>query len=74
MQQHIDNTVWLDRHTKASLARLLPRLEARFATRVEADQWQGYLQRVYAHFPRLFGLLYSCLLYTSDAADDLLQV
>ena len=58
MQQNIDNAAWLDRHTKASLARLLPRLEARFAARVEADQWQGYLQRVHAHFPRLFGLLY----------------
>ena len=59
MQQNIDNAAWLDRHTKASLARLLPRLEARFAARVEADQWQGYLQRVHTHFPRLFGLLYN---------------
>jgi amylosucrase/maltose alpha-D-glucosyltransferase/alpha-amylase len=54
----MENTAPLDRHTRASLARLLPRLEARFASKVDADQWQGYLQRVHAHFPRLFGLLH----------------
>jgi amylosucrase/maltose alpha-D-glucosyltransferase/alpha-amylase len=42
----------------ASLARLLPRLEARFAGRVEAAEWEGYLQRLRRHFPRLFAALY----------------
>ncbi|MCG6899652.1 MAG: hypothetical protein LJE75_06575, partial [Gammaproteobacteria bacterium] len=58
MQPDIENPAILDRHIRASLTRLLPRLEARFAGSVDADQWQGYLQRVHAHFPRLFRLLH----------------
>jgi amylosucrase/maltose alpha-D-glucosyltransferase/alpha-amylase len=47
------------RQAESSLARLLPRLEARFAGRVAAAEWEGYVQRVRRHFPRLFAALYA---------------
>ena len=40
------------------MSRLLPRLEERFRDRVEPVEWQGYLERIKTHFPRLFRLLY----------------
>ncbi len=49
---------WVARHSATSLARLMPRLEARFAERVEDAEWQAYKERVYRHFPRLFKLLH----------------
>jgi amylosucrase/maltose alpha-D-glucosyltransferase/alpha-amylase len=52
------DTNWLNRQAAASLARLLPRLEQRFAAQTEEADWQGYLERVRTHFPRLFRLLY----------------
>lgn len=45
---------WHAAQAAASLKRLLPRLEARFAAQVDADAWQGYVLRLQAHFPRLF--------------------
>ncbi len=50
--------VWLDRHGAASLARLLPRLEARFAAQTDRVAWEAYLGRIKYHFGRLFGRLY----------------
>lgn len=47
---------WLDQHAKLSLARLLPRLEARFAG-ADPDAWMTYAARLRVHFPRLFRLL-----------------
>ena len=47
-----------EKRSATSLARLLPRLEERFADRVERVEWQGYLERINTHFPRLFRLLY----------------
>ena len=41
-----------------SLSRLLPRLSERFASRIEKDEWQGYVERMKTHFPDLFRLLY----------------
>jgi glycosidase len=43
-----------------SLQRLLPRLQARYAAQASADQagWELFLQRLQAHFPRLFDLYY----------------
>jgi amylosucrase/maltose alpha-D-glucosyltransferase/alpha-amylase len=49
---------WLDKHSTASLARLMPRLEARFAAQCDAGEWQAYTARIRRHFPRLFGLLH----------------
>ena len=46
------------KHADASLRRLLPRLEARFAASVNQDDWQGYEFRLRAHFPRLFNGLH----------------
>jgi len=48
---------WNRKHTAASLKRLLPRLESRFAARVDSDEWQGYVQRLGRHFPKLFRCL-----------------
>ena len=50
--------VWLAQQSFASLARVLLRLEERFAHQVEEREWQGYKQRLERHFSRLFGLLY----------------
>ncbi|MGD2076528.1 MAG: alpha-amylase family glycosyl hydrolase, partial [Gammaproteobacteria bacterium] len=52
------DTEWHRWHAAASLKRLLPRLEARFAGQVDADEWQGYLQRLREHFPTLFRCLH----------------
>ena len=43
---------------QTSLARLMPRLEARFADQVDQGDWHGYVQRIHTHFPRLFKLLF----------------
>ena len=47
-----------ERRSATSLSRLLPRLEERFGDRVDIGEWQGYVQRIKIHFPRLFRLLY----------------
>lgn len=48
----------LARRTAKSLARLMPRLEARFAAQVEKAEWQAYSERIKVHFPKLFKLLH----------------
>src|SRR5437660_1590773 len=40
-----------------SLARLLPRVEARCAGRLPPPDWAAFRQRLETHFPRLFELL-----------------
>jgi amylosucrase/maltose alpha-D-glucosyltransferase/alpha-amylase len=52
-----DNS-WFRTHAAVSLDRLLPRLESRFAERVDDDEWEGYLNRLRQHFPRLFNGLH----------------
>ncbi len=47
-----------EKQSATSLSRLLPRLTERFANQVEGEEWQGYVERVKIHFPRLFQLLY----------------
>ena len=54
----MNDTDWHRHHAAASLKRLLPRLEARFAGQVDVDEWQGYLQRLQEHFPALFRCLH----------------
>ena len=53
---HDDN--WHRAQAAASLKRLLPRLEARFAAAVDGDEWQEFVGRLQAHFPRLFAGLH----------------
>lgn len=50
----------LARKAQRTLARLLPRLDAEFATAAAAapDEWATFRRRLDEHFPRLFGLLY----------------
>ncbi|MFA7387736.1 MAG: alpha-amylase family glycosyl hydrolase, partial [Thiohalobacteraceae bacterium] len=55
---HQADADWHRQHATASLKRLLPRLEARFAAQVDTDAWQGYLQRLHNHFPKLFAALH----------------
>ena len=52
-------TEWQRQHAAASLRRLLPRLESRFADQVDSDAWQGYVHRLQRHFPRLFACLHA---------------
>ena len=46
--------IWHSTHAATSLNRILPRLEARFANDVDSDEWEGYMNRLRQHFPRLF--------------------
>ncbi len=50
----MNNDNWHQEQAAASLKRLLPRLEARFAASVEGDEWQEFVVRLHDHFPRLF--------------------
>lgn len=47
------------RKSAATLNRLLPRIEPRYADKVEPDQWEGYVWRLRKHFDRLFDCLHS---------------
>jgi amylosucrase/maltose alpha-D-glucosyltransferase/alpha-amylase len=49
-----DDNTWHEQHAVASLDRLLPRLEVRFAAQISADEWEGFVYRLKRHFPRLF--------------------
>src|SRR5512133_2962906 len=51
---------WLHVQANKTLARLWPRIEARFATQAAADPqaWQDFTRRVNRHFERLFSRLY----------------
>lgn len=55
----MSNPAWLEKQINTSLTRLIPRLETRFAHRVDEGAWQAYLQRMRLHFPRLFKLLHA---------------
>ena len=49
---------WKSKQANSSLVRLLPLLTERYKNKVEEGEWQGYLERLNRHFPRLFGLLH----------------
>src|SRR5689334_14579353 len=46
----------LQQRTEVTLARLMPRLEARFA-KADPEQWAAFETRLRVHFPNLFELL-----------------
>ena len=48
---------WFTRHSSESLARILPRLRARFPE-VPEPEWQAFVLRMEEHFGRLFPILY----------------
>ncbi len=50
--------VWMEKESRSSLRRLLPRIEARFAQRAEPDDWNAYVHRLEKHFPQLFSRLH----------------
>lgn len=49
---------WAQKQASSSLARLLPLLTERYSNKVEEGEWQGFIERLSRHFPRLFGLLH----------------
>lgn len=51
------DVAWLKANADYSLRRLLPRLKAKYAARVDADTWTIFVRRLEEHFPRLFRLL-----------------
>jgi len=53
------DATWLAEQGEASLARLLPRIEARFKDETDPTEWDAFISRVKAHFPRLFVQLHS---------------
>lgn len=55
----MDNQAWYLHQSKLTLNRILPRLERSVLTKIgDQAEWEGYKQRVQAHFPRLFLLLH----------------
>lgn len=54
----MQDNAWVERESSASLRRLMPRLEARFEGRIDAAEWDAYVERLRRHFPRLFGRLH----------------
>jgi hypothetical protein len=54
------DSLWLERHAKLSLSRLLPRLEADFRKEAKADPaaWQTFIARLKVNFGYLFELLH----------------
>lgn len=53
------NPEWVRRESETSLRRLLPRLEARFQGKTDPAEWEGYIDRLRRHFPRLFERLHA---------------
>lgn len=51
--------LWLQEHSASSLARLMPRIEARFAGEANPAEWEAYVERLRRHFPALFSQLHA---------------
>jgi amylosucrase len=58
---YLIDELWFDRQAALSLARLMPRLSARFQdyAQNEPEAWSTFVNRLDRHFPRLFRLLFS---------------
>ena len=54
----MQDTNLIQKQATSSLQRLLPLLTERYKNKVEEGEWQGYIQRLSHHFPRLFTLLH----------------
>lgn len=48
---------WLSEQCRVTLARLMPRLEARFSEGIDPAAWRAYTDRLKRYFPRLFNAL-----------------
>jgi amylosucrase len=53
-----DDERTMKRRVAATLERVLPRLQAQFESRIDADAWSGYEERLRRHFDRLFRSLH----------------
>ena len=49
-ERETPDAAWLEEHAASSLRRLMPRLEARFASEVDAAEWEAYADRLRRHF------------------------
>ena len=58
MAEDGDGEGWWRQRAAASLKRLLPRIEARFAGETDQARWYAYVTRLQRHFPRLFRRLH----------------
>ena len=47
-----------DRQITQTLNRLLPRIEEKYSESVDDAEWEGFVDRIHSHFPKLFRLLY----------------
>lgn len=52
-------TIDTRQRSASALARLLPRVEARFRGETEPGEWEAYVARLEKHFPRLFDRLHA---------------
>lgn len=53
------NPDWLRKQGESSLRRLMPRIEERFKEQINSAEWEGYVERLHKHFPRLFERLHA---------------
>ncbi|MEG3638215.1 amylosucrase [Magnetococcus sp. PR-3] len=49
---------WYSAQSATTLERLLPRIETRFAERMDPNDWAGLVQRLHTHFDHLFNNYY----------------
>ncbi len=49
---------YTDKQIRHSLNRILPRIEERFSGNVDEADWNGFIERIHKHFPRIFKLLF----------------
>ncbi len=54
----MQDNYWHQKQAASSLQRLLPLLTERFSHKVEEGEWQGFIERLNKHIPRLFELLH----------------
>ena len=54
----MQDNYWHQKQAASSLQRLLPLLTERFSHKVEKGEWQGFIERLNKHIPRLFELLH----------------
>jgi len=52
------NAAWLQRESKATLSRLMPRLKAQFAAIIDTPEWAIFNERLERNFGRLFATLH----------------
>ena len=52
------DAAWIERESRLTLSRLIPRLEHFFGDHTESAEWHAFRERLNDHFPALFGALH----------------